>query len=70
MSNQNDNNKRKTKLVVATIIAIIVLLLVGIVYQFVCIKRLERQIDDIEGQLATVEVSTQAPSHLSEFERF
>ena len=31
------------------IIAIIVVLLIGIIYQFVCIKRLEKQIEDLNS---------------------
>ncbi len=42
-----DKNNRKTKLILGMIIAIIIILLVGIVYQFVCIKRLQSQIDQL-----------------------
>lgn len=42
-----DKNNRKTKLILGMIIAIIIILLAGIVYQFVCIKRLQSQIDQL-----------------------
>ncbi len=45
---ENKNNK-KTKLILSMIIAIIVVLLIGIIYQFVCIKRLEKQIEDLNS---------------------
>lgn len=41
---ENKNN-RKTKLILGMIIAIIIVLLVGIIYQFIYIKKLERQIE-------------------------
>jgi len=44
MSEPNDNNKRKTKLIIVMLIAIITVLLAGIVYQFVVIKKLENKI--------------------------
>ena len=46
MSEQNDNNKRKTKLMLFTVIAIIAVLFAGIVYQFIVIKKLEKQIEE------------------------
>ena len=42
MSEQNDNNKRKSKLMLITVIAIIAVLFAGIVYQFIVIKKLEK----------------------------
>ncbi len=44
----NEKDNKKSKLILGMIIAIIVLLLAGIIYQFICIKRLERQIDNLE----------------------
>ncbi len=41
MAQQNNNNK--TKLLIFMLLAIIILLVAGIVYQFVVIKRLEKQ---------------------------
>jgi len=46
MSEPNDNNKRKTKLIIVMLIAIITVLLAGIVYQFVVIKKLENKIEN------------------------
>ena len=46
MSETNDNNKRKTKLIIVMLIAIITVLLAGIVYQFVVIKNLENKIEN------------------------
>lgn len=46
MSEQNDNNKRKSKLMLFTVIAIIAVLFAGIVYQFIVIKKLEKQIEE------------------------
>lgn len=43
MEDQN-NNKRKTKLLIFTMIAIIAILLAGIIYQFVVIKSLQKQV--------------------------
>ena len=45
---ENKNNK-KTKLIVGMSIASIVGLLIGIIYQFVCIKRLEKQIENLNN---------------------
>lgn len=46
MAEQNDNNKRKTKLIMFMLIAIIAVLFAGIVYQFVVIKKLQRQVEN------------------------
>ena len=46
MSEPNDNNKRKTKLIIVMLIAIITVLLAGIVYKFVVIKKLENKIEN------------------------
>ena len=46
MTEQNDNNKRKSKLIMFMLIAIIAVLFAGIVYQFIVIKKLEKQIDN------------------------
>jgi cell division protein FtsL len=40
---------KKSKMLLGLIIAIIAILLVGIVYQFVCIKKLQRKIDEYEN---------------------
>lgn len=40
------NNKNKTKLLIAMMIAIIALLFAGIIYQFVVIKSLENKIQN------------------------
>jgi len=45
MPNDNDANKRRTKLLIITLIAIVALLFAGIVYQFVVIKGLEKQLN-------------------------
>ncbi|MBQ9792831.1 MAG: hypothetical protein IJW32_03735 [Clostridia bacterium] len=45
MEEQN-NNKRKTKLLMFTMIAIIAILLAGIIYQFVVIKSLQKQVSE------------------------
>ena len=42
MSDNDEKNKRKTKLLIITLIAVIAVLLVGVVYQFVTIKHLEK----------------------------
>ena len=41
MNDQDERNKRKTKLIYFTLIAIITILFIGIIYQFVVIKKLE-----------------------------
>lgn len=43
MEEQN-NNKRKTKLLMFTMVAIVAILLAGIIYQFVVIKSLQKQV--------------------------
>lgn len=43
------DKEKKTKLFLTTIIAIIALLIVGIIYQFVCIKKMQREIDSIKS---------------------
>ncbi|MBQ3213597.1 MAG: hypothetical protein IJB10_01100 [Clostridia bacterium] len=45
MEEQN-NNKRKTKLLMFTMIAIIAILFAGIIYQFVVIKSLQKQVSE------------------------
>ena len=44
-----DNNEKKNKLILSMIFAIIILLVAGIVYQFVYIKKLEKQISVYEN---------------------
>ncbi len=44
-----DKNDKKTKLFLGMILAIIVILIIGIVYQFVCIKKLQHKIDQYEN---------------------
>lgn len=53
------NNKKKSQLIFITVIAIIALLLVGVIYQFVCIKKMERQIDDLQSQLSISSTSSE-----------
>lgn len=56
------DKEKKTKLFLTMIIAIIALLLVGIIYQFVCIKKLEREINSLKSPttqiVATYEENT------------
>lgn len=42
----NQNNKRKNILIYIMFIAIIAVLLAAIIYQFVCIKTLQHQLDN------------------------
>ena len=44
MAEPDNNNKRKTKLIMVMLIAIIAVLFAGIVYQFVVIKNLQKQV--------------------------
>lgn len=48
------NNKNKTKLLIAMLIAIIVLLFSGIVYQFVVIKNLESKLSFLPNAISYV----------------
>ncbi len=41
-----EKRDRKTKLFLGMVIAIIAVLLIGVIYQFVLIKRLEKQINE------------------------
>ena len=43
------DREKRTKLFLTMLIAIISLLVVGIVYQFVCIKKMQREIDSIKN---------------------
>lgn len=61
-----DNNEKKNKLILGMIFAIIVLLVAGIVYQFVYIKKLERQIQSYES----AKVDTGNVSSEKTFENF
>ncbi len=45
-----DNNK-KSKLLMYIVIATIALLLVGVIYQFVCIKQLEHRVNNLEASV-------------------
>lgn len=54
MSEQNFNNKRKSKLILITMIAIIAVLFAGIIYQFVVIKKLEKQISNSSASYSVV----------------
>lgn len=58
-----DKKDKKTKLLLGMIIAIIVILLVGIIYQFVCIKRLQKKIDQYESTSASVLVDYRLCGH-------
>lgn len=53
MNQQDNHNKHKTKLLIITLIAIIAVLLVGIIYQFVTIKKLK---DSLPNTTAIVKV--------------
>lgn len=55
MEEQNNKNKRKTKLLIAMMIAIICVLFVAIVYQFIVIKSLQKQIPQNEAYITCVE---------------
>ena len=55
MEEQNNKNKRKTKLLIAMMIAIICVLFAAIVYQFVVIKSLQKQIPQSEACITFVE---------------
>ena len=46
MAERNDNNKRKSKLIMVMLIAIISVLFVGIIYQFILIKKLQKQVEN------------------------
>ena len=43
---QTQQNSKKNYLIFALLIAIIAVLLVGVIYQFVCIKNMERQLEE------------------------
>ena len=45
MTGQN-NNKRKNRLIMFMLIAIIAVLFVGVIYQFIVIKKLEKQVEN------------------------
>lgn len=53
MNEQDNRNKQKTKLLIITLIAIIVILFAGIIYQFVTIKKLQNK---LESSSAVVKV--------------
>ncbi len=55
MEEQNNKNKRKTKLLIIMMIAIICVLFAAIVYQFVVIKSLQKQIPQNEACIYCVE---------------
>lgn len=44
-----DKNDKKSKMLIGMIVAICAILLVAIIYQFVCIKRLQRKIAEYES---------------------
>ena len=55
------DKEKKTKLFLTMIITIIALLLVGIIYQFVCIKKMQREINSLKSTtqiVATYEGNT------------
>ena len=57
MSEQDDRNKHKTKLIIITLIAIIVVLAIGIIYQFVTIKKLQREHENSSAIVNVIENS-------------
>ena len=48
------DREKRTKLFLTMLIAIISLLVVGIVYQFVCIKKMQREIDSIKNSASCI----------------
>ena len=54
MSEEQSKNKRKSKLLLITMIAIIAVLFAGIVYQFIVIKKLEKQISNDSASYSIV----------------
>ena len=50
------DKEKRTKLFLTMLIAIIALLVVGIVYQFVCIKKMQREIATLKDSSACVAV--------------
>ena len=48
------DREKRTKLFLTMLIAIISLLVVGIVYQFVCIKKMQREIDSIKNPVSCI----------------
>lgn len=50
------DKEKRTKLFLTMIIAIIALLVVGIVYQFVCIKKMQREIETLKDSSTCVAV--------------
>ncbi|MGN0798604.1 MAG: hypothetical protein ACI4L7_03490 [Christensenellales bacterium] len=48
------DKEKKTKLFLTMLISIIALLVVGIVYQFVCIKKMQRDIDSIKNSASQI----------------
>ena len=65
MEEQNNKNKRKTKLLIAMMIAIICVLFVAIVYQFIVIKSLQKQIL-LQQELTIKELRPKLPEDFSE----
>ena len=48
------DKEKKTKLFLTMLISIIALLVVGIVYQFVCIKKMQRDIESIKNSASQI----------------
>ena len=48
------DREKRTKLFLTMLIASISLLVVGIVYQFVCIKKMQREIDSIKNPVSCI----------------
>lgn len=51
---EKNNNSRKTKLIMFTLIAIIAVLLAGVIYQFVVIKKLEKKTEQPTSSICYV----------------
>jgi cell division protein FtsL len=58
------DKEKKTKLFLTMIITIIALLIVGIVYQFVCIKQMQREIESLK---TTTQITAEYKENLNQF---
>ncbi len=54
------DKEKKTKLFLTMIITIIALLIVGIIYQFVCIKKMQREINSLKSTTQIVAIHEEA----------
>jgi flagellar basal body-associated protein FliL len=69
MTEQNDNNKRKSKLIMFMLIAIIAVLFAGIVYQFIVIKKLQKQVENNPSAYVCV-VENESTSEFLKYKNF